>query len=493
MKLEVHELSLLLAAVSLNLGLGRVAGAEKAYQPVWESLTNHAAPRWFDDAKFGVYFHWSAFSVPAFGTEWYSRDMYVKGSRENKHHLATYGPLDKFGYKDFIPMFTAEKFDPEAWAELFEKSGARFAGPVAEHADGFSLWDSRLTKWNAARMGPKRDIVGELAVAIRRHHMKFITTFHHQWLWGWYPTWDPATDCANPAYAGLYGPKVPPSAWKNNPKPDKAFCELWLGKVEEVIDKYQPDLIWFDGRMNIIEESYRREMLAYYYNKAREWRREVTVTYKDKDLQPGAGILDLERGRMAQITPFKWLNDDSIDWKSWCYIQDADIKNTDWLVDELVDIVRKNGNLLLNICPRPDGTIPEAIRESLLGIGRWLVVNGEAIYGTRPWKIYGEGPLRIKEGSFGERKDQIATAADIRFTSKGEILYAICLAVPTGEVRVKSLGKSAGHSDKPVASVSLLGSDEPVSWSQNADALVIQRPQRIPTPQALAFGIGFRE
>jgi alpha-L-fucosidase len=232
-------------------------------------------------------------------------------------------------------------------------------------------------------------------------------------------------------------------------------------------------------------------MLAYYYNQARVWGREVAVTYKDKDLQPGAGILDLERGRMAKITPFKWLNDDSVDWNSWCYVRDADIKDAGWLVHELVDIVSKNGNLLLNICPKPDGTIPEPIRESLLGLGRWLAANGEAIYGTRPWEVYGEGPLRITEGSFGERKNQVATAADVRFTKKGNAVYAICLAVPAGEVRIKTLAKSSGHPKKPVADLHLLGSDESLKWSQEADALVIQRPQRIPAQYALAFKVEF--
>ncbi|MGA7793442.1 MAG: alpha-L-fucosidase, partial [Candidatus Acidiferrales bacterium] len=223
------------------------------------------------------------------------------------------------------------------------------------------------------------------------------------------------------------------------------------------------------------------------------WGREVAVTYKDKDLAPGSGILDLERGRMAKITRFKWLNDDSIDWNSWCYVRDADIKSAAWLVHELADIVSKNGNLLLNICPRPDGTIPEPIRESLLGLGRWLAVNGEAIYGTRPWEVYGEGPLRITEGSFGERKDQVATAADVRFTKKGEALYAICLAVPAGELRIKALGSSTGQARNPVARVNLLGSDESLKWSQEAAALVIQRPQRIPNPYALAFKIECRK
>ena len=197
---------------------------EKEYKPTWESLTKHLDPSWFDDAKFGIYFHWGVYSVPAYGNEWYSRNMYRKDSRENKYHLKKYGPLSQFGYKDFIPMFKAEKFDADEWAELFKKAGARFAGPVAEHADGFAMWDSRLTRWDCAEKGPGKDIVGALEKAIRKQGMKFITTFHHQWLWGWYPTYDKACDASNAEYSGLYGPVVSNSAF-SKPEPNEKFCE----------------------------------------------------------------------------------------------------------------------------------------------------------------------------------------------------------------------------------------------------------------------------
>lgn len=478
----------------LSVGANRLGAAAPpappaAYQADWASLTKHPDPKWFDDAKFGIYLHWSAYSVPAFRTEWYSRNMYLAGSPENKHHLATYGPLDKFGYKDFITSFTAARFDAEDWATLFEQAGARFAGPVAEHADGFSLWDSKLTRWNAARMGPKRDLVGELEKAIRRHKMKFVTTFHHQWLWGWYPTWDDATDCANPEFAGLYGPKVPPSAWKNNPKPDQAFCELWDNKVKEVIDKYRPDLIYFDSRMNIIDEAYRQDMLAYYYNQAAAWGREVAVTYKGNDLAKGAGILDLERGRMARRTDFKWMNDDAIDWQSWCFIADADYKSADRLVDELVDIVSKNGNLMLDIGPRPDGTIPDPIRKTLLGIGGWLKLNGEAIYGTRPWETYGEGPTKIKEGSFGEQKNVEFTPQDIRFTTRGDALYAILLAWPGAQVTIKSLPAAQKLWFGEIGQVHLLGAVGALQWTRNEQGLTVRMPAEKPCDYAYVLKI----
>jgi alpha-L-fucosidase len=277
------------------------------------------------------------------------------------------------------------------------------------------------------------------------------------------------------------------------PKPTAEFCQTWHDKVIEIIDAYHPDLIYFDSRAAIIDESARLKFLAYFYNQAQKEGREVVMTYKNEDFAKGSGVVDLECGRMADITPFKWQTDDDMDWNSWAYLESPNYKPATRLIQQLVDIVSKNGNLLLNICPRPDGTIPEPIRESLLGLGRWLDVNGEAIYGTRPWEIYGEGPLQIKEGSFGERKDQAATAADIRFTKKGNALYAICLGVPAGEVRIKALGKSPGRGDKPIVNVKLLGSYESLNWSQEADALVIQRLRRIPSLHAVAFKINFKE
>ena len=240
------------------------AGGE--YAETWQSLTNHPTPQWYDDCKFGIYFHWSAYSVPAFGSEWYSHNMYQVDNEVYRHHLATYGSLDKFGYKDFIPQFTAEKFNPEEWAELFEKAGARYAGPVAEHADGFSLWDSQVNPWNAAKMGPKQDLVGKLERAIRKRNLKFVTTFHHQWLWGWYSTTATNADVLDPAYSSFYGKPLPVTAFDYSnpqPPPDQAFCRQWHDKVAEVVDRYHPDLIYFDSRTMIIDEATRLKFLAY--------------------------------------------------------------------------------------------------------------------------------------------------------------------------------------------------------------------------------------
>jgi alpha-L-fucosidase len=494
-KLQINRRAFLKSAGVVAFSSLQVLRGQPMYEPSWDSLQKHQDPTWFDDAKFGIYFHWGVFSVPAFDNEWYSRNMYIEGSLANRFHRLVYGSPSAFGYKDFIPMFHAEKFDPEEWAELFRKAGAKFAGPVAEHADGFSMWDSRINRWNAALIGPKRDVVGEMARAIRNHDMKFITTFHHQWLWGWYPTMDKGVDASEPRYAGLYGPPAPNSPFdydKPTPEPPQKFQDEWEAKVKEVIDKYQPDLIWFDSRLNIIDERHRINLLTYYFNKAEEWQREVGVTYKDKDLPADVGIEDLERGRMSKSVPQKWLNDDSIDWNSWCHVQKPDYKSADRLVDGLVDIVSKNGNLLLDITPTASGVIPEPVQQRLLEVGNWLRVNGEAIYNTRPWKIFGEGPTKVPQGHFGEEKIPDFTARDIRFTSRWKTLYAIALDWPENarELTIKSLNANdALVPQGGIANIALLGCDEKLSWQQDAQGLKIRLPLHKPGKYAYAFKI----
>ena len=244
-----------------------------AHIPTWESVIKHQTPEWFLDAKFGIYFHWGPYSVPAHKTEWYSHYMYVKDHPIQQYHIDKYGPLSEFGYKDFIPDFTAKSFNAEEWVSLFEKAGAQFVGPVTEHADGFAMWDSKLTEWDAKDMGPKRDIVGELEKAVRKTDMKFITTFHHQWLWSWYSTWDESTDASNPQYEDLYGPQLDSSEFigaEVNPTfmAHEKFAQRWITRLKEVIDNYNPDLIYFDNKMNIIEEKHRLDFLQYYYNHA---------------------------------------------------------------------------------------------------------------------------------------------------------------------------------------------------------------------------------
>ena len=375
----VQSVFLILAAFTSLTGCSSVPA--KTYEPNWRSLKQYPVPQWLRDGKFGIYTHWGIYSVPAFGGNgtWYANKVYTKpNSPQRKHQVETYGPLSEFGYKDFIPMFKAEKFDADEWAELFAKSGAKFAGPVAEHHDGFAMWDTKYSEWNAAKMGPKRDVVGELEKAIKKRDMKFVTAFHHAANWFYFPVWDKKLDCSDPKYSGLYGP-----IHGADEMPSKEYMDEWYGKIIEVIDNYDPDFIWFDFALEMIHDDYTKEFIAYYYNQSVEHDKSVVVTYKNHDLPPGVGIQDLELGQATELTYNEWITDSSVDDQgAWSYVTNAKFKPVDRLVDNLVDRVSKNGYLLLNVGPKPDGSIPEGAKKALLGMGKWLDINGEAIYGT---------------------------------------------------------------------------------------------------------------
>jgi alpha-L-fucosidase len=412
-------------------------GYAQKYEADWSSLTKVKTPEWLQEGKFGIYTHWGPYAVHAYGsnTTWYSFALYLDENGEARQHFEkTFGSLTpQFGYKDLIPMFKAEKFDANKWADLFQKAGAKFAGPVAEHHDGFAMWDTKYSEWNAAKMGPKRDVVGELEKAIKKRGMKYVTAFHHAANWFFFPVHDKRYDTGDPKNSGLYGQYHLPEEMRN-----KEFHEEWYGKIIEVIDKYSPDFIWFDFALDDIAEGYVKDFLAYYYNHAEAANKEVVVTYKGHDIIPGAGVRDLELGQEPEITYHDWITDTSVDDRgAWGWANDLTFKSTDRLIDNLVDRVSKNGFLLLNVGPKPDGTIPEGAKKVLLEMGEWLNTNGDAIYGTTPWFIAGEGPINLGEASdigFNE-SDVVYTPKDIRFTVKGDNLYVTFLAWP-GDVAV---------------------------------------------------------
>jgi len=440
---NVTKTIVLLLMISFLLGMNSFAGDKKKYTADWVSLKQHETPQWLRDAKFGIYTHWGIYCYTATrgNATWNSFAAYQEPEEEAAQDFyKKYGKLTKdFGYKDLIPKFTAEKFDAEEWADLFAKSGAKFAGPVAEHHDGFAMWDTKWSEWNAAKMGPKRDIVGELEKAIKAKGMKYVTAFHHAASWFFFPVWDKTKDCSNPKYSGLYGPIHEAGAI-----PTKEFHDEWYGKLVEVVDKYDPDFVWFDFAMDFtIREDYVKNFVAYYYNKAIERNKDVIISYKHHDLPPGVGLFDLELGQEPHLTHYDWITDTSIDDQgAWGYIPNLNYKSVDRLVDNLVDRVSKNGYLLLNIGPKWDGTIPEDAKKGLLGMGEWLDVNGEAIYGTTSWVKSGEGPTGVEGGGtramFNET-EAVYTSEDIRFTVKGDILYATILEWPGEEVLIKSL------------------------------------------------------
>ena len=459
---------------------------EGPFQPTWESLEHYVVPEWYLDAKFGIFIHWGLYSVPAFRNEWYSRNMYLQDQPEYKHHLETYGPHKQFGYKDFIPKFTAEKWNPEQWAELFKKAGAKHVVLVAEHHDGFALYDCSYGKWNAVKMGPKRDVVGELSLAVHKQGLVFGVSYHraeHWWFFEGGMRFD--SDVKDPKYADFYGPAEP-----QNTQPNEEYLDDWLGRACEIVDKYHPQLFYFDWWIEQPAfKPYLQKFTAYYYNRAGQWDLGVAINYKHNAFPERAAVLDVERGKLGKLRPLFWQTCTSICKKSWGYIRDHDYKTAESVIKDLVDIVSKNGCLLLNVAPRPDGTIPEEQQRILMEIGRWLETNGEAIYGTRPWVTYGEGPTQTISGDFKDATCEFYTGQDVRFTTKDDALYAVALAWPGDELVIQSLSTNLRLYTGEIANVQLLGSAKPIEWSRDEAGLRMKMPAQKPCDYAFALKI----
>lgn len=449
------------------------------YHDTWDSLCTHPVPEWYKSGKFGIFIHWGAYSVPAFGNEWYPRMMYDRESPVYKHHVETYGPVSKFGYKDFIPMFRAEKFDAKEWADLFKRSGARFVTPVAEHHDGFQMYDSELSGWNSVNMGPKRDIIEELKTEIEGEGMTFCASSHraeHWWFFNCAREIEDA-DVNDPAYEGLYGPAVGPTIDYHdifdNP-PDEAFMQDWLVRTCELADKYRPKLIYFDWWIEQSEwKPYLKKFAAFYYNLAVKWGCEVAIDAKFDAFAHGCAIKDIERGQLDHINPDLWQNDTSVAKNSWGYTVGNDYKKPREIVQDLIDVVSKNGALLLNIGPKPDGTIPDEDRAILEAIGDWLSINGEAIYGTTYWKVFGEGPTYVPEGFFTDTEREAFTSEDIRFTCKGSTVYAFVMKWPEdGTVKIKTFGRDKAKFNSTIKKVEILGYDEMPSYEVGCELVM---------------------
>ncbi len=486
--------------------VARVARVDQSgpFRPDWNSLAAYRVPAWYRDAKFGIFIHWGVYSVPAFGNEWYPRNMYIQGTPEYKHQIANYGPESKFGYKDFIPMFKAEHFDPDAWVDLFSRAGARYIVPVAEHCDGFAMYDSGITRWNAAKMGPHRDIIGALEAATRKRGLHFGVSSHRAEHWWWYDggmQFD--SDVRDPAYADLYGPAQPrtlpgdsstrepdPNHLETWLPPDKPFLDDWLARSSELVDKYHPDFMYFDWWIGQPAfQPYLKRFAAYYYNSAAARKQGVVLTYKDYDFPANTAVLDVERGKLDALNLLPWQTDTSVSIHSWGFVKNDSYRSAASLIGELVDVVSKNGNLLLNVGPRPDGTIPQEAQTILLEMGRWLQTNGEAIYGSRPWLLYGEGPTTVKSHALYTDQQQF-TAEDIRFTTHNGALYAIALGWPSGgELRIHTLWQGTPYLDGPICSVQLLGSASTLAAEQRSDGLYIQLPAKAPDEPAYVFRI----
>jgi alpha-L-fucosidase len=456
------------------------------FQADWESLKRYTIPQWYADARFGIFIHWGLYAVPAFGNEWYPRNMYVQGSAEFDHHLAVYGPQDQFGYKDFIPRFTAEAFDAPAWADLFKRSGARYVIPVAEHHDGFAMYASSFSRWNAREMGPQRDLIGEIAAAVRQQGLVFGVSSHRAEHW-WFMNGGRQfpSDVQDPRYADFYGPAQPEGT-----QPDPPYLDDWLARTCQLVDAYRPQVVWFDWWIEQpVFQPYLQKFAAYYYNRGVQWGQQVAINYKNQAFPAGTAIFDVERGQLAGIRDALWQTDTSISKNSWGYVKEQDYKTAASLLGDLVDIVSKNGVLLLNVGPRPDGTIPQPEQEILLEMGEWLALNGEAIYGSRPWKVFGEGPTQVGEGSFTDTQRPAFTGQDIRFTTRDGALYAILLAWSGESVSINSLGTSTGLWDGPLGGLQLLGHPGQLEWQRDEQSLTVRLPGQPPCKHAYVLKI----
>lgn len=451
---------------TLSLPNGAKPIPKGKYKPDWDSIKqNYKTPAWFLEAKFGIMMHWGLYAIPAYQSEWYPMHMYSNPGII-KWHQEHFGKPDKFGYKDFIPMFKAEKFDPDAWAELLKKSGAKYIIPTAEHHDGFAMYDSDLTKWDAKDRGPKRDLIGDLAKAVRKVGLKFGVSNHRMENWSFmYPKdTNLKTDLFDPEYADFYGPPQKPQTGEDHmagkANYSKEFLEEWLRRCQELVDKYQPEILWFDNGINDRKlDSIKLRLAAYYYNSAEKWKKEVSLSTKSDAYLFGT-IRDYERQSRApkEITDYPWQVDDPV-LNRFGYTEGSPIVNVGTVVNRLIENVSKNGGLLLNISPKADGTIPDNQQKLLLEVGKWMETNGEGIYGTHAWTKFGEG----------EKDEQ-----QFRFTVKKDSLYVFVLNKLGSQALIKSLAKNVGK----IKSVELFGNAGMLNFSQDESGLKVDLPNK---------------
>jgi len=450
--------------------------AQENYQPNWPSLERHTeVPDWIRDAKFGIYCHWGVYAVPAYNNEHYIQHMHNDSPDYSKlgtykRHLALYGPLEKFDYHDFIPMFKGEKFNADEWADLFVKGGAKFAGPVAEHHDGFAMWDSKLTPFNAKSMGPKRDVVGELEKSIRSRGMKFFTSLHHELNYtnvkmkpGWAGT--------DPKYARLYGSTMKKEEWD----------QMWMDKCNELIDKYHPDIIYHDAWLEQVPTKNIQTYLAHYFNEAEKRKQDVIVTYKGEDLPAGVGMEDHENSNPDGIIAKPWLCDYSIGTGlsySWGYTEGMEIRPAKEIIHTLIEVVSKNGQMLLNLSPKADGTFPDDQKEVVYKVGRWMWSFGEALYDTRPFTVFGE---------------TTQAKSRVYYTQKGKTVYAIFLDWPGDNVAVTLKQLTKKNLKGNVKAVQLLGLKNLVKCesqiTENGLKFTVPVKTRVPSDIAYVFKI----
>jgi len=455
------------------------------FQPTMNSLTNYSCPEWFRDAKFGIWAHWGPQAVPMDG-DWYARGMYEPGNNHYTYHTNHYGHPSQFGYKDIIPLWKAEKWDPDRLMRLYKKAGAKYFVSMGSHHDNFFLWNSKLHPWNAANMGPKRDVVGDWQKAAHKYGLRFGVSEHLGASFTWFQSSHRADktgpmagvpyDGANSNYWDLYHFPAEPGdkGWySNNPK----WQQQWYNEIQELVDNYHPDLLYTDGGVAFGKDHLvGLSMVAHLYNQdAARHGGKAEVIYNCKQKSEGRWIEDLERGIMPKIDPYPWQTDTSIG--DWFYNRNWKFRPVSWVIHMLVDNVSKNGNLLLNVVQRPDGSLDPEVETMLGQLAEWNEIHGQAIFGTRPWLIYGESAVKVTGGAFKE--DFKYSAKEIRFTTKGATLYATALGWPEDrQLTIRSLAKPPGQKVNNISAVSLLGYRGKLKWQQTAESLIVTLPEK---------------
>lgn len=474
---------------------------EGPFDATWASLSSHKTPQWYQRSKLGIFVHWGVYAVPGFGNEWYSRNMYNPGREEYAHHRKVWGDQKSFGYKDFIPLFKGEKFDPNAWAELFRQAGAGYVVPVAEHHDGFAMYETEFNRWNSVNMGPKTDVMARLKKACEENGLEFCLSSHraeHYFFMNLGRTFD--SDVNDENYADFYGPAVfrdefnaenmsPTTETPSAIGPTEEWLTDWMVRTCELIDRCRPKLIYFDWWIqNLAFKPYLKKIAAYYYNRAAQWGVEVTMNYKREAFPPGVATFDVERGALTDISPVPWQTCTAIGKDSWGYTAGNEFKNSRQIICDLIDIVSKNGRMLLNVGPRADGTITEEETRVLKDLGAWMAVNGEGIHGTSPWKWFGEGSVNAQSGFFMDGDEKAFTAEDFRFTYGKGCIYAFQLRPDGKDVTIRTLA-AKGMYDFCLEKAELLGYPGPLETKRSGEGLRISLPGNVSTKFPLCFRI----
>lgn len=489
-----NKIAIALVAIIATIN---VTNAQEKFKAEWESLNKHkVVPAWFADAKLGVYFHWGVYTVPANGNEWYGRFMYEHDRQKSwgkdiyDYHTKTYGREKQ--YHDFIPEWKGEKFSAKEWVDLFENMGAKFIGTIAEHHDGFSLWESKVNPWNSKAMGPQIDVVKSIAQEVKKRDLKFMTTFHHGFHMLFFPKIEASVLRPASQHLVAYNKLEFPQGGKYDilygNTSYKEECDIWLGKLNEVINEYCPDYIWMDFGQGYINEDYRKQFLANYFNKAKELNKEVVVNTKGTFFPTTVAVVNVERATMADITPEVWVTDFQIG-SSWGYDQNKrtaiDPKKA---IRILAEVVSKNGVMILAAAPMADGVMPEEQVRAMEGIGAWLKRYGEAIYNTKPFVEFGQGTTKLKRNpeddwnEYGAIKAGLndLNAQDIRYTKKDNNVYAIQLGWPGSKKETILTSFSNKAKDLKIKSVTVLGSKEKIQWKKEANGLKVTSPNAKP-------------